>query len=573
MLSMYRMLLGSTLFFLFPWLIQAANPYPQDYFRSPITENLRLSGTFGELRSGHFHSGIDIKGVIGQTLYAAADGYISRIRVSGGGYGKVIYLTHPNGYTTVYAHMNNFTDALEAYIKKVQYQRKSFEVDLYPKKGAWTFKKGEVIGAMGISGNSFGPHLHFEIRSSSNSKPINPLLFGLPFQDRDPPRMHQLRVYALNERLETIEATSYSLSGGNGKYTLANDQPLRIPAWRAGFAVEVFDHMNQGANRNGVHNLEMLVDGELIYAFDLESFSFGETRFLNAHIDYAKQVSDRDYLHRFYALPGNHLSIYREQHDDGAVKLYQDKPRRVVIRADDSYGNRAELSFSVLRQPVEDGPTPAPFEYFLRYDKANVIDNYSIYLNFPNGALYENLPMRYQAVEEASEGIYSAVHYVHNEKTPVHRNFDIGIRPTLLPDHLRDKAFIARCGSDNEVVNCGGTWRDGMLFTRVRDLGNYCIMADVTPPRIEPVIFGDNMQGHEKMVFRIDDNYSSSGQAPGLRYEAQVDGRWILMEYDIKNDLLIHRFDEHIPPGAHELEISLLDSQDNKTVFRQRFRR
>ncbi len=568
---MFRVLLIILLFACFRAPSVADPPYPTDYFRAPVGESIRLSGTFGELRPGHFHSGIDIKGVIGQTLYAAADGYVSRIRVSSGGYGKVIYLTHPNGYTTVYAHMNNFTPELEAYVKKAQYARRSFELQLYPGKGTFTFRKGEPIGAMGISGNSFGPHLHFEVRNSSNSKPINPLLFGFPFVDDDPPRIHQLRVYGLDDRLATLEAKSYEVVGSNGKFRLAGDNPIRIPAWRAGFALEVYDHMNRGANRNGVYKLEMRVDGELVYAFDLETFSFSETRYLNAHVDFAMQVEEGDLLHRFYKLPGNRLSIYRREVNQGAVKLFLEKARQVVLRTEDAFGNTAELTFEVLRAEIPEEERRPAYDYLLPYDRENVIDNYGIYLRFPRGAFYEDLPLRYHSTPAPSGPYFSDLHHLHRETTPVHRSFELRLRPALMPDALREKAFVARLDEDGEVVNCGGTWKNGLLVTDVRRFGDYIIMADQTPPSVEPVVFTPAMRGQRKMVFRIKDDLPTDGSADGLTYEARVDGDWILMEYDAKNDLLIHRFDGRIKAGDHELVIRVSDGLNNTTVWKNKF--
>lgn len=543
--------------------------YPEDYFRSPIHVNLRLSGTFGELRSNHFHSGIDIKGAIGQTLYAAADGYLSRIRVEKDGYGKVMYITHPNGYTTVYAHMNNFTPVLEQYIKDHQYKKKQFEVELFPSKEQFVFKKGEKIGAMGTTGSSFGPHLHFEIRDSRTEEPINPLLFGLQVADTRPPRMHQLRVYSLNDKLETLQAETHDLVWKGDHYGLAGEA-LAVGAWRAGFALKVYDHMDGVSNWNGIYELEAYADDELIYGFDVERFSFSETRYLNAHLDYGQQVSNRAYFNRCYRLPGNRLSIYKRQINDGVVKLYKDKPVKITMIARDIAGNESRLEFFVKRAEIGEVPK-RNYNYLLPYEEANVIDNYDVRVHFPKGSFYENLYMEYHHMEDRSFSVYSEVHSLHNPETPVHRYFDLAIRPTLMPDDLKPKAFIALCGPGNRVTNCGGKWENGMLKTKVRGLGDYCIMVDETPPTIRPISFQANMKGYNKMSFKIEDNYPSSGRAKGLTYTATVDGKWILMEYDEKNDLLIHHFDGRLDPGSHELELTVSDSQYNKSVFKQKF--
>ncbi len=545
--------------------------YPKDYFRSPVSNTLRLSGTFGELRPNHFHSGIDIKGTIGQTLYAAADGYISRIKVQKNGYGKVLYLTHAEGYTTVYAHMNNFTPQLEQYIKNHQYDREKFEIELFPGKDEWVFKKGETIGAMGTTGSSFGPHLHFEIRDSKTEKPINPLLFGLTVADKQAPRMHQLRIYHLDDKHEALDAKTYDLVKKGDRYVIPGN-PLTIGAWRAGFALKVYDHMDGVSNWNGIYALDTYVDDELVYHFEMKDFSFSETRYLNAHLDYGEQVANRAYFHRCYRMPGNRLSIYSQAANDGVVTLYADQPSKITMVARDVAGNTSKLEFQVQRGEVP-RPEPRAYNYVLLHDQENAIEKYSMRVSFPKGSFYETLYMNYTADEEKSDGVYSAVHSLHDYRTPVHRYFNLAIRPTLLPDKLKDKAFIAYCGKGERVTNYGGEWKNGMLHTRARALGDYCIMVDKTPPTVKPVIFRSDLRGYNKMTFKIGDNYPSSGRAKGLTYRAEIDGEWALMEYDAKNDLLTYHFDGRLDPGKHSFRLVVSDSQRNTKTYKGTFLR
>ena len=239
--------------------ITPLNKYPQDYFRSPIDQAIRLSGTFGELRSNHLHSGIDIKaanGKTGQPIYAAAEGYIARIKVSSSGYGNALYIVHPEGYMTVYAHMQNFSKSVADYVKKQQYVKQSANVDLYLGPETFKLNKGEQIGKLGVSGRSFGPHLHFEIRDNKTQKPINPLLFGLKMEDHIAPKMHQLKVYSLNDKKETLSTKTFDLQKNGNRYTVKGDT-LTIGAWRAGFALKVYDHHDGVSNWNGIYALDM----------------------------------------------------------------------------------------------------------------------------------------------------------------------------------------------------------------------------------------------------------------------------------------------------------------------------
>ncbi len=563
------------LFYLLPAIFLAfsvgpENKYPQSFFRAPIDNELRLSGTFGELRSNHFHSGIDVKGYRGLPLYAAAEGYVKRVKVEKDGYGNALYLAHPNGYTTVYAHLNSFAPELEEYIKRVQYQKESFEVDLYPPRGRFSFEQGEKIGEMGNSGSSSGPHLHFEIRDSETEKPINPLLFGLEVADSRAPRMHQLKVYYLNDKLETLKTKTHSLVRRGNRYSLS-EEVLDIGAWRAGFGIKVFDHMDGASNWNGVYEVEMRVSDQPAYQFDMETFSFSETRYLNAHMDYAERVRYRSYFNRLYTLPGNRLSIYGERPNRGAVKLYRDRAVPVTIIARDVAGNESRLEFKVRRSAIETANQKRVYDFFLPYDEANVISQPGLQARFPRGALYQNLYLKYNAAQDNSSGIYSDVYSLHHDDAPLHRYIQLRIQPTLLPDNLRDKAFIAYCTEKNKVVNFGGEWRNNMLTTRVRSLGDFCVMVDRQPPSITPIAFSQNMKGYNRMSFRIEDNLPTGGSARGIRYRATVDGEWILMEYDEKNDLITHYFDDRIGPGSHELRIELTDDRDNRRVYARTF--
>ena len=209
--------------------------YPQDYFRSPVDHAIKLSGTFGELRPNHLHAGIDIKaknGRVGQPLYAVADGFVSRINVRTGGYGNALYIDHPNGYTSVYAHLEKFPDEITDYIKEIQYKKQTFEIEIYPKDNHFNFLKGDVIGTLGLSGRSYGPHLHFEIRDTESEYPINPLLFGLDVEDRLRPKMHQLKLYRLNDKKETFGTRTYDLTKrSSGQYRIKGDT-ISVGAWR-----------------------------------------------------------------------------------------------------------------------------------------------------------------------------------------------------------------------------------------------------------------------------------------------------------------------------------------------------
>lgn len=549
--------------------------YPVNYFQSPVSHTLLLSGTFGELRPNHFHAGIDIKsskGVPGDPVFASADGYISRIKVDESGYGNSIYISHPNGYTTVYAHLDRFTPEVAAYIKTQQYARQSFEVDLNPGFDQFPVGQGDQIGVMGNTGSSNGAHLHFEVRESHSQRPINPLLCGFKVLDNIAPKMHSLKVYALNDRREEKDGKSFQVyKSGNGDYRVKGDT-LTVGADQAGFALKVYDHFDRVSNWNGIYSLEMFQDDSLVYEFDLESFSFDESRYINAHCDYEERVTKNSYYNRCYALPGNQLSIYKQLQNFGIVNLREGRSSKISMIASDVAGNSSKLEFWVKRGNVSAMLVSGqPFNYIFPYDEGNMIQTNGLYLHMPPGTLYENLYLQYRTTPERSTGCYSQVHHLHDSRTPVHDYFEIGIRPTIsIPAELKPKVFVAYCNGGG-IWNCGGQWKEGFLRAKVRALGDYCILVDEMPPSVKPISFNTNMKNYSQMKFRISDNVATTGNLRSLTYEATVDGQWILMEFDKKSGILSHTFDEHVGPGEHELRLVVKDAVGNETVIERKF--
>jgi hypothetical protein len=466
--------------------------------------------------------------------------------------------------------MHKFSKEIADFVKKKQYELRSFSVDLYPESGQFVFEQGDQIGQLGNSGSSQGPHLHFEIRDSRTQKPINPLLFGLPMTDNRAPKMHQLKIYKLNDKRETIGTKTYNLTQVGRGYRVKGDT-LTIGAWRAGFGLKVYDHHDNVTNWNGIYQLDMLIDDQPVYNFDMETFSFNETRYLNAHIDYKERVTKKAYFNRCYALPGNRLSIYNEKINQGVVTLHKGKPAKVTMISSDVDGNKSTLEFWVKRGEVST-LTRNTFNYTLLQNEDNLIETDQLYLQVPRGALYENLYLDYASSAEASSDYYSSVHHIHDHKTPVHRYFDIGINPTkTIPENLSSKAFVAYCDANNRIYNCGGSWKNGKLQTKIRSLGDYCIMIDDVAPTITPISFKYDMKGKSKMSFKIKDNYRTSGRAKGLSFNATVDGKWILMDHDGKKDLLIHHFDGKIGKGEHQLKLVVEDNRGNRKVYEQKF--
>jgi len=423
---------------------------------------------------------------------------------------------------------------------------------------------------MGLSGRSYGPHLHFEIRDTRTSKPINPLLFGLEAKDKLAPKLHELKIYSLNDKLETIGTKTVKVKKGGKGYRISGDT-LLIGAWRIGVGLKAYDHMSLAPNWNGVYKMTMTVDDQPVYGFEMETFSFKESRYINCHLDYEEQVTNKAYINRFYELPGNRLSIYDLKKDRGIIRLEKKKATKVQILASDVAGNEELLEFWVRRDKVLEPPARS-YNYLLPFDQANNIEIEDLSLSMPNGTLYENLYFKYHTTTENSAGVYSLIHHLHDFKTPVHKYFRLAIRPVSLPESLREKAFIAYCQPDHKTITCGGKWEGNFLSTKVRDLGDFSIMVDTEAPKIKPEKFSRNMNGYNRMTFKVTDNFATAPNVKQIDYDAFIDGNWVLMEYDAKSDLLTHRFSRDLSKGSHRFRLVVRDDRKNEAVFEREFK-
>lgn len=550
-------------------------PFPKGEFVSPVGHAVKLNGIFGELRPDHFHGGIDIdskNGAVGEPIFAAADGFIDRVKVQLGGYGLALYVKHPNGYKTVYAHLDRFSPEVARWVKEKQYEKESFAVDLYPADGQFSAKKGQEIAKLGNSGSSSGPHLHFEIRESKTDKTLNPLLFDLGLVDKVAPQLLDLKAFFLNDEKETVGKQALPLLKQKGIYRLKGDT-IRLAAWRVGLGLKTRDSQDGQRSNLGIYRLRLRVDDREEYEFKMDDLEFDETRFVNAHMDYAAKKATGAYFHRLYLLPGNRLKAYETAGDGGVISLYKDRPRKVTILAADAFGNESTATFWLLRDENMPSQEQPAHGFLFRWNTENSIDNQSVRLEIPRGSLYENAWMTVSARTDASGKFVSAIHQLADNRTPVHRFFPLSIRPDRpIPAYLKSKAIIgymARPG--DKPANAGGKWDGDWLVTRVRSFGNYAILLDTTAPTITPVVFKLDLTKADKMQFRIGDNLQITAQADGLNWRATVDGRWILMEFDGKKDHLTHVFDGRIGRGEHQFKLVVRDDRGNETVFEKSF--
>lgn len=546
--------------------------YPQSYFISPLEIPIQLSGTFAELRSDHFHSGIDIRTgeAEGVKVFAVADGYVSRIKVSAGGYGKAIYISHPNGYVSVYGHLQQYAANIGDYVSKEQYSHESFEMDLYPQPGQIQVVKGEVIGLSGNSGSSGGPHLHFEIRDENSQKPVNPLLYGLKVEDKTPPVLNLLKVYPydLQSRVEFINSDAEFFLHNNGhSWSLAKKDTIQING-KVYFGLGTWDPFNNGNNKNGVYSLRLMKDSVIVYEHVMESFSFEETRYINSLIDYSELIRKKRQIQKSFIQPNNHLSIYKTAVNKGIVSFNDETVHTMTYEVSDVAGNISTLKFYVQSGKMdivheEDEIQTKTTGQAFSYKNDNEFHSDDIILYVPGNALYDTMTFTYE--ELPGDGrMFSAIHRLHYVDVPLHTWCDLSIRPDSLPPEIQKKALIVKIEDDNSFVPVSGEWNGDYVHTSIREFGKYCVVVDTIPPTIKSVNLNRNkiITGQDTLSFTITDLLS------GIKsYRGTLNSQWILMEYDAKNDLLFYKFDGHLNKGENKFELTVSDEKNNISKY------
>ena len=541
--------------------------YPQDYFSVPLDINLILSGSFAELRTNHFHSGLDIKtqGKEGFQTYASAGGYVSRIKISRYGYGKALYIKHPNGYTTVYAHLQKFSPVIEAYVKKKQYQKEAFEIELFPKAGTLKVLDKQLIAFTGNTGGSGGPHLHFEIRDQQQ-RPINPLMFGFDIKDTTPPVIYGLFGYPLSENSHiggnTKRVEIRIIKQKDGTY---KSEPINAYG-EIGFGIISTDRQDLASNKNGVNNIQTSFNGQKSLEVNLNRFSFDETKHLNRYIDYEFLYNNKKRIQKLFIEKNNPLSVMNAFTNGGALKIENDTYSIYKVFVSDFKGNQSELNIPIrgVYQKLSDPINRNAKLQHVNAIKETVLQKDNVSIQILKNTFYEDVDLLFEVSNDTLK--------LHTALIPLQKSITINFDISKYKKEDKTRLFIGSVSRyGNKLYYSPTKKRGNTLSTRTKYLGSYSLGIDSENPEIRAINFKNKswISNNKYLKVKINDKVS------GIKnYRATLNERWILMEYDTKTQLLTYDFeDQTITEIENNLKIIVTDNVGNSSTFETIFYR
>ena len=522
-------------------------------FHPPIDAPFNLSGTFGEFRS-RFHTGIDFKGGEGINIFSIEDGYISRIEVSPSGYGKVVYITHPNGYSSVYAHLSRFSPDIEKYIKSEQYRSKSFTVKKFPKKDQIQVKRGELLGYSGNTGRSFGAHLHFEIRDTNSQDALNPLMFNYTYEDLERPIIRGLFTINENNTLIRDLPKRIRISKTNDSTYVADNI---IFNGDIGFGIDIYDIQYKNLfNRNGVYKVELLIDSIQKFSYSMDRIKFSENHYKKLMYDYLSLVKNNRRVLKVYIPPRSNLSFLKTNDFNGIIKSNEITNSKVNIKVTDWNNNSSYLEFKIISADTLKSNKPLNGIEILTNQKY-VINKGESVVEINKNTFYEDVLLNITSKDDTID--------LGDEITPFRSSIKLKIPIDENIDSLSlSQTFIGKI-VNNKINYISSKINDSYITANTSSLGRYIISRDSILPEIRPINFKNksNVKSNKTLRLRIKDDKS------GIKnYKAYINGKWALFEYEPKQNLIFHDLsDSVIEDGENDLLIEFEDGVGNKQTY------
>ena len=532
-----------------------AQEAPTNLFIPPFDFPLYLSGNFGELRANHFHGGVDFKteGVEGKPLYCIADGYISRISVSPGGYGNALYITHKNGFTSVHGHLKGFYGPIADFVERYQYEHETFAVDLELDSLQFPYKQGQQVAWSGNTGYSFGPHLHMEIRKTETNEPIDPLQFYVnKVKDTKAPIAKAIMFYPQRGKglvNDKWSKQSFAITPAKGGNCLS----VPVEAWgEIGLGIKANDYMDGTSNNYGVRSVTLFVDSAEVFNSTIDRYSFDENRMLNSWTDFEEFKRHNSWFMKSFIDPGNTLRALHADHNRGIIRIDEEKEYRFLYVLKDLYGNTSRYRFTV-KGKKQNIPEYNPIvKHYLHWDRTNIVREPGMQLNIPRGMLYENIPLNCKVSTDSNAIAFD--YQLHDAPVPLHNYCDLMIGIRNLPIQDTTKYYVVR-KIGKAKYSAGGKYENGWMKTSIRELGTYSVAIDTVPPRIEAI--NKATWGRAGVItYKIGD-----GQSGVKSYKGKIDGQFALFAFSSKNARLscVLNSKRIKKGGKHTLELIIED--------------
>lgn len=536
-------------------------------FVYPILHPLKFSGTYGELRPNHFHNGIDLK--IDRSLntnyvVAVMEGIVRRINVAPDGYGNLLIIDHPNGFSSLYAHLDRFSADIQEIVRNYQSINQTFEVNLDSLN--IPVSQGQVIGVIGNSGASNGPHLHFEIFNTATNHSYNPLLFGIKTIDTTPPVFQKLKIIGLDDEYNQLNYKTYNLKKiKNDSFALTVDT-LYYGADQVGFDIMGYDIVSGTTNHNGIYKLSIKVDSIPVFAFTMNNLNQNLNSHYKAHIDQKEYLNTGKIYHRLFKLPGNELDIYDISSENSKIRIDTSKVRLIEIIAEDFDGNISKLKFHIKRDTTTLKVNKPKFNYQIESEKKYEIADTDLKLKFAENSFFKKT---YLNLTKPDSSLYSAQIKIDINNEAFKNPADFYIKP-LITDKYADKLCIVKINGSKKK-NIGGIMIDGYMYAKISEEGTFVLLPDTIAPTLKALNFSTNMKKKDRFIFSVTDNFSSGLTVPHLKASGFIDDQWVLFEYDKKYRSLVYKFDKNLKPGKHSLKLIVEDTRGNKTEFLKDF--
>lgn len=556
-------------------MAQSGSPYPQDLFRNPLEIPITLAGNFGECRPGHFHSGLDIRtqGREDLPVFAAAEGYISRIKTDKGGFGHAIYITHPNGYTTLYAHLNKYIPFLQTYLRKQQYEKKRWDVDLTLTPTQFPVKKGQQIAWSGNTGSSSAPHLHFEIRNSETEHPLNPQLFGLKVEDDIAPTIREVVFYGRSVYEGTPITVAVEKQGARykpvrsgGRVRMDNDT-VSVQDGLVGVGINVDDYMNGSDNTITFYTARLYLDGQQVSKVTMDDIGYDESRYVNAYTDHKTRQQTKKWVQCMFKLPGNKLGrIYKFSGNDGRIDLSGTAPHELRIEVTDNNGNTSTASMYVAPRLPDDAPAADGDCTAFKQGRVNEYSDPGISFTIDERQLYDDICLEVKATPDPAS--LSDKYQVHYPYIPLHHYFDMRLKPNkTIPFDLRSKVVLMYSDGKDADGKEAESVEKGWYKASVRNFGTYWLAIDTTAPVITSVHKKKaDLSRLKQLTLTAKDDITSVRSFSGT-----IDDEWVCFEQH--GNSFFYEFDEHCMKGRHELIFKAEDDNGNERTYKLEFSR